>query len=688
MWGCMRRHARPNVGAMVSVTRDVLPQFLTANLSWCEAALRALLADDEATATTLAVRRDEAAAALDALADPDTVRFAQLVQRHALHPNDGLLLSLCLAAAMDRMIRELMAQVTGRPAVTLELVRHLLVGGSHERALALWRPLADGTSVLVSGRLVEVRLEDGDAFHDASLELTRAARNFLLEMSPGRSPLYEVVRLAPEAPLDIAQQEQRDTLVELVAEYRAAVDSCPEVMLGAGVNGPGNAIYIHGAEGQGVRELAEAVASAKGEHAVALDGRILQTQSARLGELLREAFDVAAVHQIPLIFDGFAELTSAQGAALMALVGSTTPLVLICGELDLSDLLKRRVLTSTRVTAPRDEVTQVQLWAARLPRVVDTAAVDVDFLAQVYPYDRRTISAVTRLATVRAVGAGLSGIDHDLAVRAAATFAPTNMSTLARETPARGTLADIILPADELDVLRRIIDAGRTFERALAEWGLGRLFSYGKSLTALFVGEPGTGKTHAAKILASEIGRKLFVINVDRIMSKWAGETEKNLHEVFTSVGGQGGVLLFDEADSLFSKRVEVSSSNDKYSNMLTNTLLTEIEEYKGIVLLTTNKPKSIDSAFERRIMYMLTFTRPDEDHRRRLWEYMATAGAPIERDVDFARLAAQFDLSGGEIKNAFLRAAFEAYSRARPITMAHLTEACREEYQKKGKVS
>ncbi|NVB79078.1 MAG: ATP-binding protein, partial [Kofleriaceae bacterium] len=574
-------------------------------------------------------------------------------------------------------------QVAGRPAVTLELVRHLLVDGSHERALALWRPLAAGTSVLVSGCMVEVRLDDGDAFHDASLELTRAARNFLLEVSPGRPPLYEVARLAREAPLDIAQQEQRDSLVELVAEYRATVASLDGVFGAAG-----NAIYLHGAEGHGVRELADAVASAKGDHAVVMDGRILQTQSTRLGELLREAFDVAAVHQIPLILDGFGELTSSQGAALMALVGPKTPLVLICGETDLSDLLKRCVLMSMRVTPPRDEVTQVQLWAARLPREVDTAAVDVDYLAQVYPYDRRTISAVTRLATVRAVGAGKSGIDHDLAVRAAATFAPTSMSTLARETPARGTLADIILPADELDVLRRIIEAGRTFERALAEWGLGRLFSYGKSLTALFVGEPGTGKTHAAKILASEIGRKLFVINVDRIMSKWAGETEKNLHEVFTAVGGQGGVLLFDEADSLFSKRVEVSSSNDKYSNMLTNTLLTEIEEYKGIVLLTTNKPKSIDSAFERRIMYMLTFTRPDADHRRRLWEYMASAGAPIERDVDFARLGAQFDLSGGEIKNAFLRAAFEAYSRARPITMAHLTEACREEYQKKGKVS
>lgn len=671
---------------MYSAPRDVMSQFLTTNLAWCEAALRALLADDEATATTLAARRDEAAGALDALADPDTVRFAQLVQRHELQPIEGLLLSLCLAAAMDRKIRDLMTQVTGRPAVTLELVRHLLVGGSHERALALWRPLAAGTSVLVSGCLVEVRLDEGDAFHDASLELTRAARNFLLEVSPGRPPLYEVVQLAKDAPLDIAQQEQRDALVELVNEYRAAVVARPDVVLGA--NGPGNAIYLHGAEGHGVRELAEAVASAKADHVVVLDGRILQTQSARLGELLREAFDVAAVHQVPVILDGFGELASSHGATLMALVGARTPLVLICGELDLSDLLKRRVLTSLRVTPPRDEVTQVQLWAARLPRAVDTAAVDVDYLAQVYPYDRRTISAVTRLATVKAVGAGRSDIDHDAAVRAAATFAPTSMSTLARETPARGTLADIILPADELDVLRRIIEAGRTFERALAEWGLGRLFSYGKSLTALFVGEPGTGKTHAAKILASEIGRKLFVINVDRIMSKWAGETEKNLHEVFTSVGGQGGVLLFDEADSLFSKRVEVSSSNDKYANMLTNTLLTEIEEYKGIVLLTTNKPKSIDSAFERRIMYMLTFTRPDEDHRRRLWEYMATAGAPIERDVDFARLAAQFDLSGGEIKNAFLRAAFEAYPRARPITMAHLTNACREEYQKKGKVS
>ena len=673
---------------MSAAPSDLLPRFLCANLAWCEAALRVALAGDEPRAAALAARRDEAAAALDALADPDTVRFARLVRRHALSPTDGLLLSLCLAAAMDRVIGELMAKVAGRPAVTPELVRHLLAGGSHERALALWRPLAAGTGALVTARLVEIRLDDGDVFHDASIELTRAARDFLLEATPGRPPLYEVVRLPRDPVLDPAQRDQRDAVVRLAAAYEAAVASRPDVVRGAGEHDGGHAIYLHGAEGHGVRELAEAVASVQGEHAVVLDGRILQAQRERLGELLREAFDVAAVHQLPVILDGFAELSPAQGAALMALVASTPCLVLICGELDLSDALKRRVLATIKVAAPRDEVTQAQLWAARLPPGVDTTAVNVDYLAQVYPYDRRTIGAVARLATIQAVGAGLPGIDHDLAVRAAATFAPTTLSAFARDTPARGTLADIILPPDELDVLTRIIDAGRTFERALAEWGLGRLFSYGKSLTALFTGEPGTGKTHAAKILASEIGRKLFVINVDRIMSKWAGETEKNLHEVFTSVGGQGGVLLFDEADSLFSKRVEVSSSNDKFSNMLTNTLLTEIEEYKGIVLLTTNKVKSLDKAFERRIMYMLAFSMPDEEHRRKLWAYVASAGAPLAPDVDFARLAAQFELSGGEIKNAFLRAAFEAYSRARPITMPHLIEACREEYQKKGKVS
>lgn len=667
-----------------AVSTDVASQFLTTNLAWCEAALRTALAEDETTETALAARRDEAANALDALADPERVRFAQLVQRHALAPLDGLLLSLCLAASMDRVIRELMEAVSGRPAVTLGLVRHLLAGGSHERALALWQPLAAGTSLLVTGRLVEPRLDDGDAFHDASIELTRAARNFLLDVTAGRPPLYELVRLAQEPALDKPQLEQRATLVKLVDEYHVVVASDSAAHTGT----LGNAIYLHGAEGHGVRELAEAVAQARSAYAVVLDGRILASQSARLGEMLREAFEVAAVHQCPVIFDGFSELNTAQAAALLALVTPTSPLALLCGATDLSDLLKRRVLTSLSVTPPRDEITQAQMWAARLPAGVDTKAVDVDYLAQVFPYDRRTISAVTRLATVQAVGSGSAGIDHDLAVRAAATFAPTSMSTLARDTPVRGTLADIILPEDELDVLKRIIAAGRTFERALSEWGLGRLFSYGKSLTALFAGEPGTGKTHAAKILASEIGRKLFVINVDRIMSKWAGETEKNLHEVFTSVSGQGGVLLFDEADSLFSKRVEVSSSNDKFSNMLTNTLLTEIEEYKGIVLLTTNKVKSIDKAFERRIMYMLTFSNPDEEHRRKIWEYVATSGAPLEKDVDFERLADQFELSGGEIKNAFLRAAFEAYPRGKPITMDNLTQACREEYQKKGKVS
>ena len=297
------------------------------------------------------------------------------------------------------------------------------------------------------------------------------------------------------------------------------------------------------------------------------------------------------------------------------------------------------------------------MWASRLPPGVDTSAIDVELPRAGLPVDR----ADNRRGHAAGDGPGARrrspGLDHDLTVRAAAAFAPTSMSSLARDTPVRGTLADIILAGGRgIDALKRIIAAGRTFERALAEWGLGRLFSYGKSLTALFAGEPGTGKTHAAEILASEIGRKLFVINIT-IGSSASGPArpEKHLHEVFTSVGGQGGVLLFDEADSLFSKRVEVSSSNDKFSNMLTNTLLTEIrEEYKGIVLLTTNKVKSIDKAFERRIMYMLTFSLPDASTARKgprsTWPRRARRSAGYQ----LVRLAEQFELSGGESRTRF----------------------------------
>jgi SpoVK/Ycf46/Vps4 family AAA+-type ATPase len=659
-------------------------RFVSRLLAWCEATLQSALAA-EANDGQPAEAQQRAAESIEELAGTEGIPYFDLARRFRLQNADSAILSLCLGCAAGARVARLMEQVGGRRTLTPEAVRHLLADGSHERSFELVRPLARGDSLLVARRILQW-VDDADGtFHGASIELTRAARDYLLDLEPSRLPYYRVIALSDRDALLGARRATRDALVELVADYHRALAEHPDAFSSDPATGPANAIHLHGPAGCGVRPLAEAVARAGHSHAVVLDGRTLATQ--RFGELIREAFDVAVIRRAAVIVDAFEQLDRGQVAAVMSLLEPYGPFVALCDRSDPDGDVVARVLTTVAVEPP-DEEARAELWRAHLPPQIEVDA-DVDFryLGQIYPHDDLTTAAAARLLAVRSLAAAPPRASLGDLTAAAEAFVPTTLGTLARASPVRGSMADIILPPDDRRVLERIIAAGGSFERALSEWGLGRRFAYGKCLTALFTGEPGTGKTHAAKIIASELGKKLFVINVDRIVSKWAGETEKNIHEVFSSVGGLGGILLFDEADSLFSKRVEVASSQDKWANMLTNVLLTEIEEFEGIVLLTSNKPKSIDKAFERRILYTLTFELPDEAHRQQIWEHVAAGQAPLADDVDFGVMARRFELSGGEIKNAFLRAAFEAHHRRAAIDMDQLARSCREEYAKKGKV-
>jgi SpoVK/Ycf46/Vps4 family AAA+-type ATPase len=201
-------------------------------------------------------------------------------------------------------------------------------------------------------------------------------------------------------------------------------------------------------------------------------------------------------------------------------------------------------------------------------------------------------------------------------------------------------------------------------------------------------GPPGTGKTMVAGLIAQELGLDLYQVDLSRVTSKYIGETEKNLATLFDAAECGHAVLLFDEADSLFAKRTEVRSSNDRYANLEVGYLLQRIESFTGIALLTTNHESSIDEAFRRRLALHVRFPLPDEQHRERLWRSMLPVQAETAADIDFSRLAHDFEMTGGYIKNAALRAAYLAADEGRPIGMNHLWRAARSEYESTGKVA
>lgn len=249
-------------------------------------------------------------------------------------------------------------------------------------------------------------------------------------------------------------------------------------------------------------------------------------------------------------------------------------------------------------------------------------------------------------------------------------------------------LADMVLPSDILDSLTEFLSRLRHRRTVFEQWGMEAVATTGRGLTALFQGAPGTGKTMVAGALANELGLDLYRVDLSRIMSKWIGETERNLSAVFSAAEESHAIVLFDEADSLFTKRTEVKSSNDRHANVEVNYLLQRLDSFIGVAILTTNFGTAIDAAFKRRLQFRVTFPIPDEELREQLWRAHLPATVPQAPDLDFSVLAQKYELTGGSVRNCVMRAAFLAAAEDSMLTQEHLQRAIRLEYRAAGKLS
>jgi DNA polymerase III delta prime subunit len=260
------------------------------------------------------------------------------------------------------------------------------------------------------------------------------------------------------------------------------------------------------------------------------------------------------------------------------------------------------------------------------------------------------------------------------------------LERLARKLEPKQGWNDIVLPPDQTAQLHEICDQARLRHLIYGAWGFGRKLSTGKGLNVLFAGPPGTGKTMAAEVMATALALDVYKIDLSQVVSKYIGETEKNLDRIFVAAETANAILFFDEADALFGKRSEVKDSHDRYANIEIGYLLQKMEEYEGIAILATNLRQNIDDAFLRRLQSIVDFPFPDENYRRRIWEVVFPPEAPLGPDVDFAPLARDVRLAGGSIKNIAVSAAFYAAADGQAIEMKHLIRAARREHQKLGR--
>lgn len=252
--------------------------------------------------------------------------------------------------------------------------------------------------------------------------------------------------------------------------------------------------------------------------------------------------------------------------------------------------------------------------------------------------------------------------------------------------PAHGW-SDIVLPDKELQALKSACDHIHHHHKVFYDWDFDKKLSYGKGLSMLFSGPPGTGKTMAAEVIAKELHMEMYKIQLSKIVSKFIGETEKNLQEIFDEAKKSNIILFFDESEAILGKRSDVKDAHDRYANIETAFLLQQMEEHDGITIMATNLLQNIDQAFLRRINYIIHFPFPDKEARKLIWEGIFPEVLPLDSRVDFDFLARKFEISGGNIKNIALSAAFLAASEGTAVTMDHLVKSSIQELAKSDKI-
>lgn len=331
---------------------------------------------------------------------------------------------------------------------------------------------------------------------------------------------------------------------------------------------------------------------------------------------------------------------------------------------------------SVEVNKPTPEE-QEQLWTEALEGQANDQP---QWLAEQFSFGQSEIKRLAKIA-LDVPSENEPALNKDL-WQACRIAARAGMEQLARRIDAKAEWDQLVLPPEQKALLHQITDQVAQRNRVYEEWGFREQMNRGLGINALFAGESGTGKTMAAEVIANALKLDLYRIDLSAVVSKYIGETEKNLRKLFDAAEDSGAILFFDEADALFGKRSEVKDSHDRYANIEINYLLQRMESYRGLAILATNMKTALDKAFVRRLRFIVDFPFPGVEERKEIWEKVFPSDTPVDESLDYGRLA-KLNMTGGSILNTALNAAFLTAQEAKSVTMPLILNAALTEFKK-----
>ncbi len=474
--------------------------------------------------------------------------------------------------------------------------------------------------------------------------------------------------------------------VELDDRQREAAALLPHVLAA----GSSPLVVVEGVWGTGRRTALAVAAATLGRGVVGLDLRrvprdvpALEVALAGLRRECRLTNALPVVANVDQLWEDATESDAAVRTLARFIDAMPGPFAATAGRPGL-ELPVTRTLARVRWTVP-ETATRRAIWGRALGGLAGGVAADLDGIAMRYRLGAGSIERAVASAQLIAGDAPLAtghlveGIRANIAER---------LGDLAMRQDVTQSWDDLVLAPDILDQVKALTARVRHAHQVLEQWGYGSKLPKGAGVAALFSGPPGTGKTMVAGLIARDLDLELYQVDLSKVVSKWVGETEKQLARIFEAADAGHALLLFDEADALFAKRTDVKSAVDRYANLEVNYLLQRIESFGGITILTTNLEASIDPALRRRLAANVVFWPPDQEDRERLWRHMLASRGPVDDAIDIPALARTYgEMTGANIRNAALSAAFLAAAEGEPITQARLERAARGEYSSMGHV-